>query len=86
MERKYGEYLAYYKHYRVDLRPDMNEIRKRKVVAENMVSHHTKKQKAIIMAITISITIGIGLTALFTKQWLAVPGAVLFFIAGRVVD
>lgn len=86
MERKYGDYLAYYKYYRVDLRPDKNEMRKRYIRAKNLVDYYTPKFRIIISVINILIAIGIGLTAFFTKQWLAVPGAVLFFIAGRLVD
>lgn len=80
MERKYGDYLAYYKHYRVDLRPDKNEMRKRHIAAKNLVDYYTPKLKNIIGIISVLIGIGIGITALFTHQWLAVPGAVIFVL------
>ena len=90
MERKYGEYLAYYKQYRPDLRPDMNEIKKRKVLAEETLGHFATKQKAITLTATIITAIGIGITAFLTKQWIAVPGALLFsvmgFVMGRFID
>ena len=86
MERKYGDYLAYYKHYRVDLRPDKNEMRKRHIAAKNLVDYYTPKLKNTISIISVLIGIGIGITALFTHQWLAVPGAVLFAIVGIFVN
>ena len=85
MERKYGDYLAYYKHYRVDLRPDKSEMRKRHIKAKNLVDYYTPKLKNIVSIISLLIGIGIGITAFFTHQWLAVPGAVLFAIIGLII-
>lgn len=85
MERKYGDYLAYYKYYQVDLRPDKNEMRKRSIEAKNLVDYYTPKFKIITGIISILIGIGIGIAAVLTHQWLAVPGAVLFAIIGLFV-
>ena len=86
MERKYGDYLAYYKHYRAELRPDMNEIRKRNIRSKNLIDRYTSKFRIIISVISILTAIGIGITAFLTRQWLAVPGAVLFAFVGIAVN
>ena len=39
MERKYGDFLVYYKYYRADLRSDMNDIRKQIFNAKNRLDN-----------------------------------------------
>ena len=47
--------------------------------------YYTPKFKNTVGIISILIGIGIGITAFFTHQWLAVPGAVLFAIIGLFI-
>ena len=80
MERKYGDYLVYYKYYRADLRSDMNDIRKQIFNAKNRLDNYALKLKNFISLICAITGIGIGITAFLTQQWLAVPGAVIFVL------
>lgn len=80
MERKYGDYLVYYKYYRADLRSDMNDIRKQIFNAKNRLDNYALKLKNFISLICAITGIGIGITAFLTHQWLAVPGAVIFVL------
>ena len=51
MERKYGDYLVYYKYYRADLRSDMNDIRKQILNAKNRLDNYALKLKNFISLI-----------------------------------
>ena len=82
IERKYGEHLAYYKHYHYELRPDKEEIRERITISDNLIKKHNNKGTIITIGIIMLLTLGIGITALFTKQWLVLPGAILFTVLG----
>ena len=51
MERKYGDFLVYYKYYRADLRSDMNDIRKQIFNAKNRLDNYALKLKNFISRI-----------------------------------
>lgn len=82
MERKYGDYLGYYKHYRVDLRPDICEMRHQVAMAENTLNRYIKQKSVIKWSVLIISSIGIGITAYITKQWWIVPGALFIGSVG----
>lgn len=82
MERKYAEYQAYYRQYRPDLRPSIDDVR-RKTKNAGGISRRMKRMRLVKRWVcAIGFLIGAVLTAVLTKSWEAVTGAVFFFIIG----
>lgn len=82
MERKYAEYQAYYRQYRPDLRPSIDDVRMKTKNAGGISRHLKRIRLARRWVCAIGFLIGTVLTAVLTKSWEAVTGAVLFFITG----
>ncbi len=82
MERKYAEYQAYYRQYRPDLRPSIDDVRMKTKNAGGISRHLKQMRLARRWVCAIGFLIGTVLTAVLTRSWEAVTGAVLFFITG----
>ncbi len=82
MERKYAEYQAYYRQYRPDLRPSIDDVRTKTKNAGGISRHLKRIRLTRRWVCAIGFLIGTVLTAVLTKSWEAVTGAVLFFITG----
>ncbi len=82
MERKYAEYQAYYRQYRPDLRPSIDDVRMKTKNAGGISRHLKQMRLARRWVCALGVLIGTVLTAVLTRSWEAVTGAVLFFITG----
>lgn len=82
MERKYGEYMAYYNQYRSDLRPSIDELRYRKARVEDFLNRFGKARKAIRIAAIFVFIVSVGISVWHLESLLPVPIA-LFCVLGN---
>lgn len=82
MNRKYAEYQAYYRQYHPDLRPSIDDVRAKTKNVGAILRQMRKIRFTLRCVCAIGFVIGAVLTAVLTKSWAAVTGAILFFLAG----
>ncbi len=82
MDRKYAEYVAYYKNYNSELRPSISEMRAKSKKAGALL-HLCERYYNIKRWMCAGLfLVGAVLTGLLTKSWYAVAGAFLFAFIG----
>lgn len=86
MERKYGEYQAYYAHFRPEMRPSIDEMRTKTKNAGATLRCLKKIRHIKRWVCAIVLLIGTVLTAILTGSWEAVTGAVLFSLVGWLAE
>lgn len=84
MERKYGEYLAYYNQYRFDVRPTIDELRRRKARAEDFQYKYFVIRRMMRIMASVVFALGIGISAWQLKSILPIPIG-LFCVLGNQV-
>ncbi len=82
MNRKYAEYVAYYKHYGETQRPDIDKIRQNIHQVEPPTQHKRYAAKMTILILTIS---GAALLSVLSGTWMTFVGAALFVFAGYYI-
>lgn len=84
IERKYAEYLSYYKNYGQECRPSIEEVRR--AIHEEKIDSPPQNIKWYNGIIAISgMLCSALLSALIMQSWLAGVGAALCFTAGYVI-
>ena len=82
MECKYAEYVSYYKNYHSELRPDINTMREKSRKTGVLLRRCEQIYNIKRWMCAGVILIGTVLTAILTKSWYVVTGAILFAFFG----
>lgn len=82
MECKYAEYVSYYKNYHSELRPDINTMREKSRKTGALLRRCEQINNIKRWMCAGVILIGAVLTAILTKSWYVVTGAILFAFFG----
>ncbi len=82
MNRKYAEYVAYYKHYGEYQRPDIDKIRQN--IYQIDPPTRCKRFIAQITILLLSIS-GAAVLSVLSGTWMTIVGAALFLLAGYCI-
>ncbi len=82
MNRKYAEYVAYYKHYGEFQRPEIDKIRQNIFQVDPPAKRKNFIAQITILIISIS---GAALLSVLSGTWMTSVGAALFMLAGYCI-
>jgi len=85
MERKYGEYIAFYKHYSPESRPSIDKMRQTIILSDNLFCSFKNIMRRVKYITILIFIISTVITAVVTQSIYAVIGAFVFAVLGWTI-